>query len=98
MKCVTKLSHRSSTTKVDGEGEGEEWEEGEGGGGGAGAAGGSSNNKRKRDDIEPILESHGQQVGGSHNRTDRGGVFPRNRSSASPPPHAPPRFLRESVR
>jgi len=62
MKCVTKLSHRISTTTVDGEGEGEEWEEGEGGGGGAGAAGGSSNNKRKRDDIEPILESHGQQL------------------------------------
>jgi len=58
MKCVTKLSHRSSSTKVDGEGEGEEWdEEGQAGGGGA-----SANNKRKRDDIEPILESHSQQL------------------------------------
>lgn len=68
MKCVTKLSHRSSSTKVDGEGEGEEWEDDSQGQGGAGAGGGSGNsnsnhNKRKRDDqIEPILESHGQQL------------------------------------
>jgi len=67
MKCVTKLSHRSSNPKADGEGEGEEWEEesqGGSGGGGGSVAGGAvnSNNKRKRDDIEPILEAHGQQL------------------------------------
>jgi len=53
MKCVTKLSHRSSSgTKVEGEGEGEEWEE----------QAQDSGLKRKRDDIEPILEAHGQQL------------------------------------
>jgi len=57
MKCVTKLSHRSSSTKVD-EGEGEEWVDEEAQGGAAGGGG----TKRKRDDIEPILESHGQQL------------------------------------
>ena len=57
IKCVTKLSHRSSSTKVD-EGEGEEWVDEEAQGGAAGGGG----TKRKRDDIEPILESHGQQV------------------------------------
>jgi len=68
MKCVTKLSHRSSTAKADGEGEGEEWEEesGAAGGAGGGASGGAgasnNNNKRKRDEIEPILEAHGQQL------------------------------------
>jgi len=54
MKCVTKLSHRSSsTTKVE-EGEGEEWEEE--------ATANSSGAKRKRDDIESILEAQGQQL------------------------------------
>jgi len=67
MKCVTKLSHRSSSTKVDGEGEGEEWDEEQAannGGAGTASANSSSgaNNKRKRDDIEPILESHSQQL------------------------------------
>ena len=53
MKCVTKLSHRSSSgAKPEGEGEGEEWEEQQD----------TSGTKRKRDDIEPILEAHGQQV------------------------------------
>jgi len=53
MKCVTKLSHRSSSgTKAEGEGEGEEWEE----------QAQDSGLKRKRDDIEPILEAHGQQL------------------------------------
>lgn len=69
MKCVTKLSHRSSNTKGDGEGEGEEWDEegagnsgNSGGGGGANSSGSASAGKRKRDDIEQILESHSQQV------------------------------------
>lgn len=51
MKCVTKLSHRSSSSKIEvGEGEEEEFEE-EG-----------SGTKRKRDEIDPILEAHGQQL------------------------------------
>ena len=57
MKCVTKLSHRSSSSssaKV--EGEGEEWE-------GEGEQGeGTSGTKRKRDDIEPLLEAQAQQL------------------------------------
>ncbi|KAL1522248.1 hypothetical protein AB1Y20_017245 [Prymnesium parvum] len=65
MKCVTKLSHRSNSNKGDGEGEGEEWEdEGHGSGqqGNGGSSGNSGGNKRKRDDIETVLESHGQQT------------------------------------
>mmetsp|Transcript_43852 Transcript_43852/g.106503 ORF Transcript_43852/g.106503 Transcript_43852/m.106503 type:complete len:204 (-) Transcript_43852:169-780(-) len=65
MKCVTKLSHRSNSNKGDGEGEGEEWEdEGHGSGqqGNGGSSGNSGGNKRKRDDIETVLESHGQQL------------------------------------
>lgn len=61
MKCVTKLSHRSSSTKVDEGEEGGEWE-GDEGGANANGGGGGGGNKRKRDDIEPILESHGQQL------------------------------------
>merc|ERR1719359_483026 len=60
MKCVTKLSHRSSGgggAKADAEGEGEEWGDAERAGE-EGAVGG----KRKRDDIEPLLESHSQQL------------------------------------
>merc|ERR1719201_937891 len=60
MKCVTKLSHRSSGGGAakggDGEGEGEEWDGDEG----ASAAAGSA--KRKRDDIEPLLEAQGLQL------------------------------------
>ena len=63
MKCVTKLSHRSSASSsskgMEGEGEGEEWEEGGEGGGGGGSANGT---KRKRDDIEPLLEAQAQQL------------------------------------
>lgn len=57
MKCVTKLSHRSS--KADGTGEGEEgeWDGDEMGGGSA--PGGT---KRKRDDIEAALDLQGQQL------------------------------------
>jgi len=58
MKCVTKLSHRSSSggaSKGGEEGEGEEWDAEEA----AGSAGGV---KRKRDDIEPLLEAQGQQL------------------------------------
>ena len=64
MKCVTKLSHRSSNAKVEGEGEGEEWEEDSANGGATsgGSSGGGGVSKRKRDEIEPILEAHGQQV------------------------------------
>jgi len=61
MKCVTKLSHRSSgggASKVDGEGEGEEWEGDESAAAGASAGG----VKRKRDDIEPLLEAQGLQL------------------------------------
>ena len=61
MKCVTKLSHRTSgggNTKAngDGEGEGEEWD------GDDATANASSNGKRKRDDIEPLLEAQSQQL------------------------------------
>jgi len=67
MKCVTKLSHRSSaggsSKGMEGEGEGEEWEEAgaeaNGSGNGAAAANGA---KRKRDDIEPLLEAQGLQL------------------------------------
>jgi len=56
MKCVTKLSHRSSTTKIEvGEGEGEEWDEEN--------KDTSNGVKRKRDDnMDPILEAQGQQL------------------------------------
>lgn len=59
MKCVTKLSHRSSSggggkATGDGEGEGEEWDE-------EGVANGVTG-KRKRDDIELVLESQAQQL------------------------------------
>jgi len=70
MKCVTKLSHRSSGgssskgIEGEGEGEGEEWDESgacyTGGGGGGG--GGGRDTKRKRDDIEPLLEAQGLQL------------------------------------
>lgn len=61
MKCVTKLSHRSSGSGaskggLDGEGEGEEWEAGEEA---TAIAGGT---KRKRDDFEPMLEAQSQQL------------------------------------
>merc|ERR1719426_183011 len=61
MKCVTKLSHRSSggngaSKAGDGEGEGEEWD------GDDATANASSNGKRKRDDIEPLLEAQSQQL------------------------------------
>ena len=62
MKCVTKLSHRSSAKAGTGEGEGEdEAEEAEES---ANGVGGSSSGavKRKRDDIEPLLEAQGQQL------------------------------------
>lgn len=62
MKCVTKLSHRSSSTKVDGEGEGEEWDDESQGGAASAGGGAAGGNKRKRDDIEPILEAHSQQL------------------------------------
>jgi len=73
MKCVTKLSHRSSagggSKGGEGEGEGEEWEEGVGvsgdgggGSGGVGGGGGGGGAKRKRDDIEPLLEAQGLQL------------------------------------
>jgi len=59
MKCVTKLSHRSSSSsasaKVD-EGEGE----GEAGGEGWGEEGVGT--KRKRDDVEQLLAAQGQQL------------------------------------
>lgn len=59
MKCVTKLSHRSSSSGgskgVDMEMEGEEWEEGE-------TVASSGGTKRKRDDIEPLLEAQGLQL------------------------------------
>ena len=63
MKCVTKLSHRSSSSNSsaaklegEGEGEGEGWGEEDTGGGGGGT-------KRKRgDDIEPLLEAQGLQL------------------------------------
>lgn len=64
MKCVTKLSHRSSgggaKAGVDGEGEGEEWDADESGS--AAANGGGGGAKRKRDDIEPILEAQSAQL------------------------------------
>ena len=51
MKCVTKLSHRSSTSdkQVMGDGEEEEWDE-------------SATGKRKRDELESLLEGQGQQL------------------------------------
>ena len=69
MKCVTKLSHRSSGggAKAGAGGEGEEGEDDEaadadGAAAGAGASGGGNGVKRKRDDIEPLLEAQGQQL------------------------------------
>jgi hypothetical protein len=62
MKCVTKLSHRSSGggAAKNEEGEGEEWDgEAEGG---AAANGGGGGTKRKRDDLEQLLEAQGQQL------------------------------------
>ena len=70
MKCVTKLSHRSSGGGAKAgaeEGEGEEWEgeevtaNGGGAGGGAGSAP-SGGQKRKRDDIDALLEAQSQQL------------------------------------
>ena len=53
MKCVTKLSHRGSSGKMDGEGEEGALEDDSYGGG----------TKRKRDDdVEPVLEAHGQKL------------------------------------
>ena len=54
MKCVTKLSHRGSGGKMEGDGEEAAMmpDDDDALGGG----------KRKRDDIEPVLESHGQQL------------------------------------
>merc|ERR1719380_307215 len=50
MKCVTKLSHRASGTKLEaGEEEAEPWED-------------SAALKRKRDDIDHTLEHQGQQL------------------------------------
>ena len=52
MKCVTKLSHRGSSGKMEGDGE-------EGALDDDSFAGG----KRKRDDdIDPVLEAHGQKL------------------------------------
>merc|ERR1719231_1978784 len=67
MKCVTKLSHRSSGGGAKaGAGEGEEGEDDEAAddaaANGAGASGVSNGVKRKRDDIEPLLEAQGQQL------------------------------------
>jgi len=59
MKCVTKLSHRSSggsASKTEGEGEGEEWEPDEA------AAAAATGAKRKRDEIEPLLEAQALQL------------------------------------
>ena len=68
MKCVTKLSHRSSGGGAKaGAGEGEEGEDDEvddsatSGANGGGSASGNGT-KRKRDDIEPLLEAQGQQL------------------------------------
>ena len=55
MKCVTKLSHRSTTNgskAENGEEEGGEWENDASGQG----------TKRKRDEMEPLLEAQGQQL------------------------------------
>ena len=64
MKCVTKLSHRSSSgsnSKAgDAEGEGEEWDEADGAAAGNGAGGGGT--KRKREDLDALLESQSQQL------------------------------------
>lgn len=64
MKCVTKLSHRSSAkAAADAEDEGEEVDGEQGiddSGGSASTAGGGA--KRKRDDIEPMLEAQAQQL------------------------------------
>lgn len=59
MKCVTKLSHRSSGggSKATDEGEGEEWDGEE-----QTAAATAGATKRKRDDIEPLLEAQGLQL------------------------------------
>ena len=60
MKCVTKLSHRSSAGSkggVDGEGEDDELEGDE-----PGASGASGGTKRKRDETEALLEQQGQQL------------------------------------
>ena len=68
MKCVTKLSHRSSGggsgNKGETEGEGEEFEGDVGGESVAagGLPGGGSAVKRKRDDIEPLLEAQSAQL------------------------------------
>jgi hypothetical protein len=66
MKCVTKLSHRSSSGAAKaGAGEGEEGEEEDAAGddpAANGGAAGSNGVKRKRDDIEPLLEAQGQQL------------------------------------
>ena len=59
MKCVTKLSHRSSAKVGGADGEGEEGEDEVDD---VGASGGGSAVKRKRDDIEPMLEAQGQQL------------------------------------
>lgn len=62
MKCVTKLSHRSSSSKgaADAEDEGEE-DNGDGADGSHGGGGGGGL-KRKRDDIEPMLEAQSAQL------------------------------------
>jgi len=70
MKCVTKLSHRSSSggaaKGLEGEGEGEEWEEAAAAAAASGEpnghSGGGGSLKRKRDDIEPLLEAQGLQL------------------------------------
>lgn len=54
MKCVTKLSHRGSSGKLEGDGE-----EASGVGDEDDAAPGG---KRKRDDLEPVLEAQGQKL------------------------------------